>query len=103
MKEMDPVKVIVEKNEYAKEGVHKGMYGWICLDDNSGGTWLVNFPQYGDKADIAEISIKEEDLKLLPNGMDARINERIKAQYEDSGSSSKNLAEKPDDLSGYLI
>ena len=38
------------------------MQGWICLEDNTNGTWLVNFPQYGEKDDIAEISVKEEDL-----------------------------------------
>ena len=27
MKEMDCVRVTVEKDRYAKEGVHKGMYG----------------------------------------------------------------------------
>ena len=27
-------------------------------------------------------SILEEDLVLLPDGMDARVNERIKAQFE---------------------
>lgn len=81
MKMMDCVEVIVEKKAYADDGVHKGMQGWICLEDNSNGTWLVNFPQYGAKADIAEISVKEEDLKLIPT-MDARINERIKAQFE---------------------
>ena len=82
MKLMDCVELTVERNEYAKEGVHKGMQGWICLDDNSFGTWLVNFPQYGEKDDIAEISIREEDLKLIPK-MDARVNERIKAQFEE--------------------
>lgn len=82
MKEMDCVEVIVEKEEYAKEGVHKGMQGWICLDDNRNNTWLVNFPQYGDKNNIAEISIKDEDLKNIAI-MDARVNERIKAQFGD--------------------
>ena len=82
MKEMDCVEVIVEKDTYAKEGVHKGMQGWIWLDDNRNNTWLVNFPQYGEKEDIAEISVREEDLRLLLNGMDARVNERIKAQFE---------------------
>ena len=57
MKMMDCVEVIVEKDKYVKDGVHKGMQGWICLEDNSNGTWLVNFPQYGEKDDIAEISI----------------------------------------------
>ena len=45
MKMMDCVEVIVEKKEYVVDGVHKGMQGWICLEDNSNGTWLVNFPQ----------------------------------------------------------
>ncbi len=80
MKMMDCVEVIVEKKEYADDGVHKGMQGWICLDDNSNSTWLVNFPQYGAKADIAEISVSEEDMKVIPV-MDARVNERIKEQF----------------------
>ena len=83
MQMMDCVEVMVEKEKYAKDGVHKGMQGWICDPDFVNGTWLVNFPQYGGKDDIAEISILEEDLVLLPNGMDARVNERIKAQFED--------------------
>ncbi len=81
MKMMDCVEVIVEKDKYAKDGVHKGMQGWICLENNSNGTWLVNFPQYGEKNDIAEISVKEEDLKLIPK-MDARVNEQIKEQFD---------------------
>ena len=83
MKEMDCVEVIIEKSKYAKEGVHKGMQGWICFSECTNGYWLVNFPQYGEKNDIATISIKEEDLMLLPNGMDARINEQIKEQFDE--------------------
>lgn len=82
MKMMDCVEVIAEKEKYVKDGVHKGMQGWICLENNSNGTWLVNFPQYGEKEDIAEISINEKDLKLIPK-MDARINEKIKAEFGD--------------------
>lgn len=81
MKMMDCVEVIVEKKEYTEDGVHKGMQGWICLEQRTEGYWLVNFPQYGAKADIAEISVREEDLKVIPV-MDARVNERIKAQFE---------------------
>ena len=81
MKLLDCVKVTVEKEEYAAEGVHKGMYGWICLDDHTDGTWLVNFPQCGEKDDIAEISIKEEDLELVPV-MYAIRNEEIKAWFD---------------------
>ena len=83
MKEMDCVEVIVEKEKYAKHGVHKGMQGWICDPRNIQGMWLVNFPQYGEKDDIATEAIKEEDLKLLPNGFDAKRNERIKAEFGD--------------------
>lgn len=49
MKEMDIVEVIVEKTLYAKEGVHKGMQGFICDNRFVNGVWLVNFPRYGKK------------------------------------------------------
>ena len=101
MKMMDCVEVMVEKKSYAREGVHKGMQGWICLEDNSNGTWLVNFPQCGEKEDIAEISIKEEDLKPIPV-MNAIVNEQIKAKYDAEESSGKSFG-MDDDLSGYLI
>ena len=101
MKMMDCVEVLVEKKSYTREGVHKGMQGWICLDDNSNGTWLVNFPQCGEKEDIAEISIREEDLKVIPV-MNAIVNEQIKAQFDAEDSSGKSFG-KDDDLSGYLI
>ena len=82
MKELDCVEIIVEKRKYAKDGVHKGMQGWICYDDGSNHCWLVNFPQYGEKDDIAEIVVKEEDLRLVPQ-MDVKRNEQIKAQFGD--------------------
>ena len=82
MKMMDCVELIVEKGKYAKEGVHKGMQGVIWEPECKDGCWVVLFPQYGDKEDIADLYIHEEDLILLPEGMDARVNERIKAQFE---------------------
>lgn len=82
MKEMDCVEVIVEKECYAKEGVHKGMQGWICDTNNIDGSWLVNFPQYGEKQDIATIDIEETDLKLVPR-MEAKKNERIRALFSE--------------------
>ena len=54
----------------------------------------MNFPQYGEKDDIAEIDIREEDLKEIPV-MDARVDEQIKAQFE------KN--EEVGSISDYLI
>ncbi|MBQ8648818.1 MAG: hypothetical protein IJ470_01965 [Clostridia bacterium] len=83
MKEMDCIEVTVEKERYAKEGVHKGMQGWICDERNIDSSWLVNFPQYGEKNDIATISIDEKDMILLPNGMNARVNEQIKEKFGD--------------------
>ena len=80
MKYLDCVEIIVEKEKYAKEGVHKGMQGVIWLEECIDGEWDVCFPQYGEKEDIAEISVKEEDLMLISK-MDARVNERIKAEY----------------------
>lgn len=81
MKYLDCVEIIAEKEKYVKHGVHKGMQGIIWLEESINGTWDVYFPQYGEKSEIAEIPVKEEDLKLIPK-MDARVNERIKAQFE---------------------
>ena len=80
MKEMDPVKVIVEKEKYAKEGVHKGMYGVVWSEKPINGEWCVYFTQCGDKPDIAQIGINEEDLEVVPV-MYAAENERIKAEW----------------------
>lgn len=82
MKEMDVVRITVEKSRYAKEGVHKGMYGWICLNDRFNGYWSVNFPQCGEKADIATLSVHEDDMEIVPV-MYAAENERIKAAFGD--------------------
>ncbi len=104
MKYMDCVELIVEKEKYAKEGVHKGMQGVIWDEEKINGYWLVLFPQYGEKEDIADIGIHEDDLKLLPNGFNAKLNERIKAQFDENGDTDKKSFDtKPDDLSGYLI
>ena len=102
MKMMDNVEVIVEKERYAKHGVHKGMHGWICLEENIDGYWLVNFPQYGEKADIAEIPVKEADLKQI-HIMNAIVNEQIKAQFEEAEKDKKMFSDLPEDLSEYII
>ena len=95
MKEMDCVEVIVEKKEYAEEGVHKGMQGWICYDEFCDGTWLVNFPQCGEKDDIATLSVREEDMKIVPV-MNAILNEQIKAKFDAA-------EETAEDLDGYKL
>ena len=76
------------------------MQGWICLDQKTEGYWLVNFPQCGEKDDIAEIDIREEDLKEIPI-MHAIVNEQIKAQFERSGL--KAPFSMDDEVSDYLI
>ncbi|MEJ5967553.1 hypothetical protein [Flavonifractor porci] len=98
MRYMDCVEVIVEKNKYANEGVHKGMQGWICDERNIENCWLINFPQYGEKNDIATIAIQEEDLHLLPDGMNAAVNEKIKAQFDALEKGKKTGA-----ISDYMI
>ena len=80
MKMMDCVELIVEKDTYAKEGVHKGMQGWICDEKNINDSWLVNFPQCGEREDISTLGIKEVDLKEITT-MNAIVNECIKEQY----------------------
>jgi len=102
MEVLDCVEVVVEKETYARDGVHLGMQGWICFEQCTEDYWLVNFPQYGEKDDIAEISIREKDLKLIPV-LDPKVNERIKAQYEESESSAKAFDVVTDDISGYMV
>lgn len=82
MKMMDCVEIIAEKEKYIKNGVHKGMQGWICLDDCTNGYWLVNFPQCGKKDDIAEISINEKDMRIIPS-LNATVNEQIKEMFNE--------------------
>ena len=60
MKYLDCVEVIVEKEQYAKDGVHKGMQGWICLEQRNAGYWLVNFPQYGEKKILPKFQLKKK-------------------------------------------
>lgn len=79
MKEMDCIEVLKEKKKYTDEGVYKGMQGWICHNECADGYWLVNFPQYGDKPDIATISVHQDDMIVIPK-MDAGVNERIKTE-----------------------
>ena len=56
MQMMDCVEVIVEKESYAREGVHKGMQGWICYEQEVDGYWLGNFPPYGENVMILQRS-----------------------------------------------
>ena len=83
MNYLDCVEVTVENEAYARHGVHKGMQGVIWMENCIDGAWDVLFPQYGEKEDVAEIPVQEEHLCLLPHGMNAQVNERIKAAWGD--------------------
>ena len=78
------------------------MQGWICRAECIDGHWVVNFPQCGEKDDIAEIPIKEEDLKVIP-AMNAAVNEQLKAQFDEVDPNEKSFGGEDNDLSGYLI
>ena len=78
---MDCVELTVEKECYAKEGVHKRMQGVICDPRTIDRSWLVDFPQCGEKSDIAIVPVEEENLVLIPV-MHAIVNEQIKAKFD---------------------
>ncbi len=63
-KEYDWVEVTVEKDEYAKEGVHKGMFGWISDPRTIDETRLVDFPQCGYHRDITSLAVKKTDMRV---------------------------------------
>ena len=42
MQEMDNVRVTVEKETYSRDGVHKGMQGWITEPENINGFAIPN-------------------------------------------------------------
>ena len=65
MQEYDRVRLIVEKEKYARYGVHKGMDGWICDERSIQGSWPVCFDGYGDEPDIACIAVDEKDLEFM--------------------------------------
>lgn len=100
MEIMDCVEVIVEKPKYAKEGVHKGMQGVIWEAERKDDCWVVLFPQYGEKEDIADIYIQEDDLKLILV-MDAKVNEEIKAQFDRLDQKTASISDE--DNSCYLV
>ena len=55
--------------------------------------------------DIAEIPVKEEDLKLIPV-MDTTVNKQIKAQFqnvEKTGNNSTGIFKKNEDVSDYTV
>ncbi len=64
LREYDSVKVLVEKENYAKFGVHKDMVGTILDPQKIEGRWLVFFPDETG-ADTIDCPISETDLELV--------------------------------------
>ena len=72
MKEFDRVRLIKERDKYAKEGVHKGAVGTIMMDDVRNGYVLVFFDgeeyinKYGERGlEEIDVGVLVEDLEVL--------------------------------------
>lgn len=61
-KEFDWVEVLVEKEEYAKEGLHKGMFANVAFNDAINDMLGVIFP--GDDGRDREVEVHLDDIKL---------------------------------------
>ena len=81
LKEYDCVELITDRECYAKDGVYKGMQGWICFEKCVKGFSMVNFPCYGDHPDVGTIAVRDEDLRVITEG-DDWINDRIRAEHK---------------------
>ena len=64
MKEYDRVELIIDREEYAKHQVFKGMEGWICDPRSIDNTRLVCFDLADHLPSYPIISVREEDLKV---------------------------------------
>ncbi len=65
MKEYDIVELLVDRPCYEREGVKKGMFGVIMSKEKLGDTWQVIFSEFGSGNDIADIEVRESDLKVV--------------------------------------
>lgn len=63
--EYDYVELAVEKEKYAKEGVHKGARGAVMENYCIGSEYYVIFTDESNGEDIAEMSVHEDDLILI--------------------------------------
>ena len=63
--EYDLVELAVEKEKYAKEGVHKGARGCVMEDYCIGSEYLVVFEDGDIGEEIADIPVHEDDLILI--------------------------------------
>ena len=79
MIEYDGIKLIVEKECYAKYGAHEGMRGTILYPICHGGSWLVYFEQTTIDEDDIDLSVHEDDMEVvLPRGHTVEVNRKVK-------------------------
>lgn len=65
MKYLDLVELINDSSpEYYKAGVRKGIFGTVMSQKCIGGKWQVVFSEFYTGKDIADISVREEDLQI---------------------------------------
>lgn len=65
--EYDVIEMTVEKEKYAKHGVHKGMTGVVMEDTSYYNEWYVIFSDQNGE-DIADMSIHRDDFKIIHRG-----------------------------------
>ncbi len=63
---------------------------------------MVDFPQCGEKDDIAKISVKEEDLKVIPV-MYAAVNEEVMARFDETEKNAEIISDEINEISDYMI
>lgn len=66
MKEYDYIRLLVEKNQYAKDGIHKDMTGWICDARIINGCHLVCFDNC-NLEDYPIIPVRIDDMEVIWN------------------------------------
>ena len=66
VKEYDVVQLIVEKPQYAMEGVHKGAYGCVQFPYAIDGKWCILFSNVGENnAHDEEVCVDREDFVII--------------------------------------
>ena len=68
----DFVEVIVEKEKYIKEGVHKGDRGYVALDNVIENEMLIDFTKIDENEEVLGdlVSININDLELVHDSED---------------------------------
>jgi len=66
VKEYDKVELLVEKTQYAIEGVHKGAHGCVWQSYAIDGKWGILFYNVGENGNQeVELNVNREDFKII--------------------------------------